>query len=78
MNDASRSQSRVIVDLLGSTNGGPVSVELIKAVLWSGWIPAPPRATRAVHNLIRTARHSLGVRIEQVKYAQFVGYRLGA
>lgn len=78
MNDDIRSQPRVIVDLLRATNGGVVSVELIKAVLWCRWYPAPDDWVRAVASLIRTTRSRLGVQIEQVKYAQFTGYRLGA
>lgn len=76
MNDETRSQPQIIVDLLRSTNGGAVSIDLIKAVLWSRWYPAPDNWAGAIDSLMRTVRFRSGAQIERVKDRQFVGFRI--
>lgn len=77
MNDETRSQPKVIVDVLRSTNGGVVSIDLLGAVLWCDPFYGKPECWQeTVKSLIRTARSRLGVKIECVDRTSFVGFRL--
>lgn len=71
-----RTHGRVLIDLLRSTNGGPVSTEIIRGVLWPERCIEPVDWVDSVRHLAYTTRRRHGTVIKMITRTGFVGYQL--
>lgn len=69
-------RGQILIDLLKLANGGPVSVEIIRGVVWPDASVEPEDWIETLRHLVYTAGPRLGVPISAVTRFGFVGYRV--
>lgn len=71
-----RTNAHILVDLLRATNGGPVSLEIIRGVMWRDLDREPEDWVASIRYLACEARRRFMVRIDAVSCLGFIGYRI--
>lgn len=72
-----RTHSRILIDLLRSTNGGPVASDIIRGVLWAK-DAEPEDWVESVRHLAYVTNQRYGTPIKMVTRRDFVGFQIQA
>lgn len=71
-----RTHKQIILQLLRSTNGGPVSINIIRGMLWRSIEEEPDDWVYAVGHEVCLVRTTLHIGIKHIKCFGFTGYQL--